>query len=52
LLAVELGFVYLFISKVTAVSAVTVGVPVIIAVWIPNIFFMLLSAYLYKKAQK
>jgi lipopolysaccharide export system permease protein len=52
LLAVVLGFVYVFISKVTAVSAVTIGVPVVIAVWIPNIFFMILSVFLYRKAQK
>lgn len=52
LLAVVLGFVYVFISKVTAVSAVTIGVPVVIAVWIPNLFFMILAGFLYKKAQK
>ncbi|MEY2938189.1 MAG: hypothetical protein RL062_778 [Bacteroidota bacterium] len=52
LLAVVLGFVYVFISKVTAVSAATIGVPVILAVWIPNAFFAALAIFLYQKAQK
>ena len=51
-LAVIIGFVFVFISKITAVSAMNVGVPAVLAVWIPNILFGTLALWLFSKAQK
>ncbi len=52
LLAVVIGFIYVFISKVAAVAAMKVGIHVILAVWIPNFIFALVSTWLYSRAQK
>lgn len=52
LLAVVIGFIYIFISRMMAVSAMTVGLTAAIAVWVPNILFFLIGIYLYTKAQK
>ena len=52
LLAVVIGFSFIFISKIAAVAAIKIGLPVILAVWIPNILFGLVSGVLYLKAQK
>jgi lipopolysaccharide export system permease protein len=51
-IAIILGFIFVFISRITAVSAMNLGVPTVLAVWIPNILFGLLAFILYKKAQK
>lgn len=52
MLAVIIGFVFVFISRMTTVSAMNLGFPAYLAVWIPNIIFSFLGIYLYKKAQK
>lgn len=43
---------YILAMKVTTVYATNAGLNPIIAVWIPNVLFGLLSVYLYKKAPK
>jgi len=52
MLAVIIGFIFVFISRMTTVSAMTLGFPASVAVWIPNIIFTLVGIYLYRKAQK
>lgn len=52
MLAVIIGFVFVFISRMTTVSAMTLGFPAWLAVWIPNVIFLLVGIYLYSKAQK
>lgn len=49
---VVIGFVYIFAMKLSAVSATNAGVPPIIAVWIPNVLFLFIGIYLYRKAPK
>ena len=52
LLAVIIGFTFIFISKITAVAALNIGMPVLLAVWLPNLLFGGISILLYQKAQK
>jgi lipopolysaccharide export system permease protein len=52
MLAIIIGFTFVFISRIMAVSAVNLGFPAQYAVWIPNILFAFLGIWLYKKAQK
>ncbi len=51
-IAIGLGmvFVYIFAMKVMAVAAVNVGVPSIIAVWVPNLLFSVFAYLLYRNA--
>jgi lipopolysaccharide export system permease protein len=43
---------YIFAMKVTTVAATNAGLNPLLAVWIPNIFYLLIGVYLYTKAQK
>lgn len=52
MLAVIIGFIFIFISRMTTVSAMNLGFPTYLAVWIPNIIFTFIGLLLYKKAQK
>ena len=45
-------FVYIFSMKIMAVSALNLGIPAIIAVWIPNLLFGIVSIVLYRNAQR
>jgi lipopolysaccharide export system permease protein len=45
-------FVYIFSMKIMAVSALNLGIPAIIAVWIPNLLFGIVSIVLYRHAQR
>jgi lipopolysaccharide export LptBFGC system permease protein LptF len=38
--------------KVMAVTAIKIGFPAIIAVWMPNLLFALVAIYLFRLAQK
>ena len=51
-IAIGLGivFVYIFAMKVMAVTALNVGFPPSIAVWVPNILFCGIAYVLYRKA--
>jgi len=51
-LAVVIGFIFIFISRMTTVSAMTVGFPTALAVWVPSIIFSFVGLYLYTRAQK
>jgi lipopolysaccharide export system permease protein len=52
--AIGLGFVfvYIFSMKIMAVSALNLGIPAVIAVWIPNVLFGIVSIVLYRRAQR
>jgi lipopolysaccharide export system permease protein len=52
MLAVIIGFVFVFISRMTTVSAMNLGFPAWLAVWIPNVLFTGVGLFLYSKAQK
>lgn len=52
MLAVIIGFVFIFISRMTTVSAMNLGFPAYLAVWVPNVLFTFLGVFLYKRAQK
>lgn len=51
-LAVIIGFTFIFLSKITAVAALKIGLPVVLAVWFPNMVFGVFGLILYRKAQK
>jgi lipopolysaccharide export system permease protein len=51
-LAVIIGFTFIFLSKITAVAALKIGLPVVLAVWFPNMVFGIFGFLLYRKAQK
>lgn len=52
MLAVIVGFIFIFVSRMATVSAMNLGFPVTIAVWVANILFTFVGLYLYSKAQK
>ncbi|MFK7757272.1 MAG: LptF/LptG family permease [Flavobacteriales bacterium] len=52
MLAVVIGFLYVFFQRVSSVAATNAGVDALIAVWIPNILFLLLGIWLYFRAPK
>ncbi len=43
-------FVYIFAMKVMSVAAVNVGMPTLVAVWVPNIVFSFFAYLLYRNA--
>ena len=47
-----ISFSYILFMQISAAFALNSGVPAIVAVWIPNIFYGCLAAYLLKKAPK
>lgn len=53
-IAIGLGmaFIYIFSMKVTTVAAINVGLPTVIAVWIPNLIFLIVGLILYRLAPK
>lgn len=52
MLAVIIGFIFVFISRMTTVSAMNLGFPAYLAVWVPNVLFLFVGLVLYLKAQK
>lgn len=52
MVAVIIGFVFVFVSRMTTVSAMNLGFPAWLAVWVPNVLFMGIGAWLYSRAQK
>lgn len=52
MLAVIIGFVFVFISRMMAVSSMNLGLSATWAVWVSNILFTFLGLFLYSKAQK
>jgi lipopolysaccharide export system permease protein len=46
------GFIFVFIARMMTVSAIKVGFPAYIAVWVPNIIFTVVGIVLYRRAQK
>ncbi len=52
MLAVVIGFIYVMFQRIASVSATNAGVDAMLAVWIPNIVFLLLGIWLYFRAPK
>jgi lipopolysaccharide export LptBFGC system permease protein LptF len=52
MLAVVIGFVFVFISRITTVSSMNLGFPAWLAVWVPNVLFAGVGLILYSRAQK
>jgi len=52
MLAVVIGFLYVFFQRIAAVSATNAGVDPLLAVWIPNMVFLVIGLWLYFKAPK
>lgn len=51
-LGLLVSFSYILFMRVSSTFAINSGMPVILAVWIPNIIYSLLAFYLMKKAPK
>lgn len=51
-LGVLLSFTYILFMQISSTFALTGNIPAVAAVWLPNIVFSLLAAYLLKQAQK
>ena len=47
-----LSFSYILFQTISSTFAINGNAPVILAVWIPNIIFLIVAAYLYHKAPK
>jgi lipopolysaccharide export system permease protein len=45
-------FVYIFSMKMLTVASINVGLPAVVAVWIPNALFAIAAYVLYRFAQK
>ncbi|MFM7106762.1 MAG: LptF/LptG family permease, partial [Flavobacteriales bacterium] len=52
MLAVIIGFVFVFISRMMAVSSMNLGLSAAWAVWVSNIIFAFFGFLLYSRAQK
>ncbi len=52
MLAVVIGFLYVFFQRIASVSATNAGVDPLIAVWIPNLIFLILGVWLYFRSPK
>lgn len=52
LLAVVVGFLFVFVSRITTVAATNVGFPPYLAVWVPNVIFIFVGLWFYSRAQK
>lgn len=51
-MGVALAFGYIFVNKITSTYAVNNSIPPLLAVWLPNIIFLIVALVLIKKAQK
>lgn len=51
-LGMALGAVFIFLSKFSATFATGDSIPALVGVWIPNVFFLGVAAFLFTRAQK
>ena len=51
-IGVALGATYVVLSKFSETFASNLSIPPLIGVWVPNILFIMVSIYLFQKAQK
>jgi lipopolysaccharide export system permease protein len=51
-IGLALSFAYIMFQTVSATFAINANVPPAIAVWIPNIIFLFIAIYVYKKAPR
>ena len=52
MIAVVIGFIFVFIARITTVSSMNLGFPAWLAVWVPNVLFTGIGLFLYSRAQK
>lgn len=52
LIAVLIGFLYIFCQRMFNVAAVSVNIPPLVAVWMPNLIFLIFGIFLYHRAPK
>jgi lipopolysaccharide export system permease protein len=52
MIAVVIGFIFVFIARITTVSSMNLGFPAWLAVWVPNVLFTGVGLLLYSRAQK
>ena len=52
MMAVVIGFIFVFIARITTVSSMNLGFPAWVAVWVPNVLFTGVGLFLYSRAQK
>lgn len=51
-IGLALSFAYIMFQTVSATFAINANMPPVIAVWIPNIIFMFIAFYVYRKAPR
>jgi lipopolysaccharide export system permease protein len=51
-IGLALSFTYILFQGVSATFAINANAPVILSVWIPNMIFAFIAAYLYRKAPR
>jgi len=52
LLAVLIGFLFIFFQRMFNVAAVSIDIPPMLAVWMPNFIFLIFGLILYQRAPK
>lgn len=52
MLGIIIGFIYVFIARMMTVASMNVGFPAYVAVWVPNVIFLLVGWFFYLRAQK
>lgn len=52
LFALIIGVLFVFFERIAGVSAMKIGVPAFLAVWVPNFVFLILGIVIYIKAPK
>ena len=51
-IGIGLSFTYIFFSKISSTFAVSGSVPPVVAVWIPNLIYVFITLFLYRKAPR
>jgi lipopolysaccharide export system permease protein len=51
-IAIGIGAVFILIQKFAISFATSGNVPILLGMWLPNLFFGLIAVYLVTKAQK
>jgi len=51
-LGLLIGLIYIFVQKISIVSATNAGINVMLACWIPNLVFLMLGLFIYRLAPK
>ena len=49
-IGLALSFAYILFQTISSTFAINANMPPVIAVWIPNIIFLLIAVYMYRQA--